>query len=132
MTTASLFDIPAPTPEADVLGAQARIAKARAARDEGMDQAARHASDQWNRYAWDFLYAYLKTHPTLFTDDLWQSDGNPAGLRRPPTTMRAFGPIVQRAAREGLIVKTGEYRPRTFGHLAEGPVWRSLLYPDPA
>lgn len=126
MTTMTLFDA---TPEEDVLDHQARIERARAERDVALDAVG--AVDGWCAYAYEYLRRYLTAHQFLFTDDLWASDTNPDGLVPPPTTMRAFGPVVQRAAREGLIVKSGRYRPRTYGHLAEGPVWRSLLYVPP-
>lgn len=110
---------------------QDRIARAREERDAALAQVAGNAGDDWNTYAWEFLIDYLIHNETLFTDDLWAIGDGP-GLRQPPTTMRALGPLVQRAARRGHIVKTGQYRPRTFGHLAEGPVWKSMLYLDPA
>jgi len=31
-------------------------------------------------------------------------------------------------ARRGLIVKTGQYRPRTQGHGSPADVWKSLIY----
>lgn len=95
---------------------------AREARDAGMAQVDEHADPAWKDYARDWILAYLRTHPTMFTDDLWA-----AGLTK-PHQMRALGPIILSLARQGHIVKTGRYRPRTLGHLAEGPVWHSNLY----
>lgn len=127
----SLFDSPAlPRPEADVLDATTRIAAARAARDRGMQQAADGLA-AWLIYAREYLLAYLREHPTMFTDDLW---GLEPPLREPPPTVegkprrRALGPVVLKLVREGVIVKSGQVRPRTFGHAADGPVWRSLIF----
>lgn len=40
---------------------------------------------------------------------------------------RALGPVFQRAARKGWIVKTDRVRPSVRSHLSGKPVWRSLL-----
>lgn len=127
----SLFDDLQPArPEADVLDAQARITAARVARDAGMQQAA-DGLTHWLVYAREYLLAYLRHHPTMFTDDLWGLD---PPLREPPVTAegkprrRALGPVVLKLVREGAIVKSGRVRPRTFGHAADGPVWQSLIY----
>ncbi len=102
-----------------------RVRAARVRRRDGMTRADEHADSQWRADAWAWLGAYLRTHPTFFADDAW-----PAGCPR-PREARAFGPLVLRAAREGLIRKTGTFRARTSGNLTPAPVWESLVY-DPA
>lgn len=101
-----------------------RTRAARARRRDGMARADDHADSRWKIDAWTWLVAYLRSHPTFFADDVW-----PAGCPR-PAEARAFGPLVLRAAREGLIRKTGTFRPRTSGNLTPAPVWESLVY-DP-
>lgn len=99
-----------------------RMAEARAGRDEGMARASANAGDDWAQYAYEWLYDYCLHHHTMFTDDLWA-----LGLEEPPTTKRALGGVVRRLAGDGVIMKTNLRRPRTYGHLADGPVWRSLI-----
>lgn len=100
-------------------------AAAGAARDDGMTRAYEGSDVAWREYAWSWLIDYLHDHPEMFSDELWS-----AGLEQ-PREMRAFGSLVRKAATAGMIVKTGRTRPRHFGHLAEGPVWRSLIYRGP-
>lgn len=76
----------------------------------------------WRIEARAWLTAYLHDHPTLFVDDIWAL-GCPE-----PTERRAIGSLIQGLARQKLIVKTGEYRPRTQGHGSPADVWRSMLY----
>lgn len=101
---------------------QLTLDDARAQRDEGIERVERRAPASWLDYAFEFVTAYLVEHETLFVDDLWT-----AGLAEPPS-MRALGPIMQRAARDGLMVKTGQWRPSVRSNLSEKPVWRSLIF----
>lgn len=98
------------------------IQAARTERDIALVRVEQAAPDEWKERAWSWLCSYLETHPSFFPDDAWAE-----GLE-PPPELRAFGPIVQRAAREGLIVKTGEFRQRTRGHATAAAVWRSTIF----
>jgi hypothetical protein len=94
---------------------------ARVARDEAMERVETNAGDEWRTEAWAWLHGYLETHGELFPDtDL--RDGPE------PRERRAWGVLVRRALKEGLIVGTGEFRARTRGHCTPGPVYRSLIY----
>lgn len=95
---------------------------AEAERDVAMAAVEDHAPDDWKTTAWEWLLVYLQEHREFFPDDVWR-----AGLAEPPNA-RAFGPLVKRAAHEGLIVRTDQMRPRTRGHATPGPVWRSAIY----
>lgn len=99
--------------------------RAVAERDAGMARAEANAPDGWNDEAYDFVVRYLERHTELHVDDLWN-----VGLPTPPNP-RALGPVLQRAARSGLMVKTGEYRPSVRSHLSPKPVWESLICPRP-
>jgi hypothetical protein len=90
-----------------------------------MAQVDEAADAAWKEYAREWMIWYLKTHPEMFTDDLWD-----LGLEE-PREMRALGPITLSLYHQGFIEKTGRTRPRLFGHLAHGPVWRSLIYRPP-
>lgn len=89
-----------------------------------MAQVDEHAPVEWKQQAWSWLVGYLRTHAEFFPDDVWA-----AGCPVPPER-RAFGPLVQRAAREGLIVKSGRTRPRTLGHATPAEVWNSISYEE--
>lgn len=102
------------------------IETARTERDIALIRVAQAAPDEWKDHAWSWLVDYLEHHATFFPDDAWE-----AGLEAPPE-LRAWGPIVQRAAREGLIVKSGQFRQRTRGHATAAAVWRSMIYRESA
>lgn len=92
------------------------------ARDTGMAAVEEAADPNWMDEAWDALLGWLRTHDEFFVDDFW------AGTRLPiPRESRALGPIVMRASRQGLMEKTGEFRPSVRSNMTEKPVWRSLV-----
>lgn len=101
---------------------EATLFDALRARDEAMAAVEENADDQWKREAWEWLVGYLRTHDEFFPDDAWSE-----GLA-PPRERRAFGPLVQRAARQGLIVKSGRLRQRVRGHGTPAEVWTSTIY----
>jgi hypothetical protein len=101
---------------------QLTLDEAAARRADGMQRADAHASCDWKDEAYEALRAYLETHPTFFCDDLWST-----GLSRPAES-RALGPVIARAARERLMVRSGEHRASVASHLSPKPVWRSLVY----
>lgn len=94
---------------------------AQEARDEALAAVAEHSDPDWRDEAYEFLTRFLEAHQFMHVDDLWA-----AGLPE-PTEMRALGPLMQRAARNGLMVRTGQSRPSVRSHLSEKPVWRSLI-----
>jgi hypothetical protein len=100
------------------------LEQARADRDAAMQQVAEHAPVEWKDRAWSWLLGYLRAHAEFFPDDVWA-----AGCPVPPER-RAFGPLVLKASRAGLIVRTGRTRPRTLGHATSGDVWRSTVYQE--
>lgn len=102
-----------------LLAAEADAARRR---DAALAQVAAGADAAWTAQAWDTLVSYLQAHPTFFVDDLWE-----AGLVE-PREARALGPVVLRAAREGLMRKSGVYRKSVRSNLTEKPVWTSLVY----
>lgn len=94
-------------------------------RDTALQQVAQGADPDWMAAAWDALIVYLKANPTFFVDDFWQS----ATLDRPRES-RALGPIVLRAAREGHMRKSGQFRKSTASNMTEKPVWESKIYTE--
>lgn len=109
-------------PPREVERALSPIEQARRDRDEGLARVEAGADDGWSAYAYAWACAYLRTHDEWFPDDSWS-----LGLAE-PREARAFGPVVLRLIRAGYMVKSGEFRERTRGHAALGPVWRSRIY----
>lgn len=96
-------------------------------RDLGMEMVETGADDGWMDRAWDHLVRYLQGNAEFFVDDFWAG----SGLDRPAES-RALGPLVNRAAREGLMQKSGEFRKSVASNLTEKPVWASLIYEGPS
>ncbi len=95
-------------------------AEARAKRETGMTLVS--ADEEWREKAYNTLVRYLKRHRTFFVDDFW------ADTRLPyPSNARALGPVILRAAREGLMVKSGEYAPSIRSNLSPKPIWHSRI-----
>jgi len=92
-------------------------------RDLALAQVADAADPSWASAAWDALVAYLRSHETFFGDDFWLE----TNLERPRES-RALGPIVLRAARQGLMKKSGEFRPSAQSNMQSKPVWTSLVH----
>jgi uracil-DNA glycosylase len=92
-------------------------------RDQALAQVADAADPEWVTEAWNALVEYLYTHETWFVDDFWSE----TRLRRPKES-RALGPVVLRAARQGLMRKSGQFRKSSASNLTEKPVWQSLIY----
>jgi uracil-DNA glycosylase len=92
-------------------------------RDEALGQVADAADPSWMAAAWDAIVEYLKSHQVFFVDDFWIE----TELERPRES-RALGPVVLRAAREGLMKKSGEFRPSTASNMTAKPCWTSLIY----
>jgi hypothetical protein len=105
---------------ADMVAARLRVSQRR---DAALAQVEANADESWLADAYDALVAYLKGHEEFFVDDWWQRTGF-----REPREARALGPVVMRAARAGLMEKTGNFRKSIRSNMTEKPVWRSLIY----
>jgi hypothetical protein len=66
---------------------------------------------------------YLIEHDEFFVDDFWSDSGLDE-----PCEARALGPLVLRAAREGLMEQKGEFRKSVASNLSPKPVWQSLVH----
>lgn len=76
---------------------------ARAARDDGMQRAVEHAdrvTPMWSDMAYAFLEGYAREHELFTTEDMRFAS---AGTIPSPDEGRAWGGVVQRASRAGLI-----------------------------
>jgi hypothetical protein len=98
------------------------------ARDKGIHQAITHADgvcDRWSDKVYALFYVYLMDHPEPFQMEDFREWGSEV-IEEPPSK-RAFGHIVLRAAREGLITRVG-YAPvkNVTAHRAFASVWKSI------
>ena len=94
-------------------------------RDDGIARAEAHAAPPFIEVALELLREYAETHRRVFCDDVrdW------AGDRFPEThDLRALGAVYKRAARQGVIVRSRDYRPSKYSNLSPKPVWDSLVY----
>jgi hypothetical protein len=102
-------------------------AAARAARDDGMQRAATHADDvvaRWTDNALAFVKAYAQLHQHL-TGEYVRFFAESQGLPAAPDN-RAWGAVMIRAARAGLIEKDGWTTARDpKGHCHPIAQWRS-------
>ncbi|WP_293371474.1 hypothetical protein [Nevskia sp.] len=101
-------------------------------RDRGILNAAigaEHASPGWSIAAFEFLRDYARRHVQFMAEDVIRL-ASVSDIPKPPDG-RAFGSIIQRAVREGLIKKLG-YAPAATSNLSPKCVWQSLIYVDQA
>lgn len=95
------------------------IEQARAARDTAIELVEAFAKEQWLQEAQAALLLTIQTHLEFTTDDIDCST---------PREPRAWGPVVLRAARAGLIENT--YRTRQSSsavcHARPKTIWRVL------
>lgn len=99
--------------------------KAKAARDEARDRVEKNADEDWKAEARRALWEAIKRvgyHGELTTDDIECST---------PREPKVWGPMMTKAAKAGVIEKTGEMRTSTSirCHARPKAVWR-VIHPD--
>lgn len=105
---------------------------ARKARDQGIKQAADHADQEvpkWSDRAFDILCCFCRrpggSNEDFTSEDVRRYAAN-LGLPEPPH-LRAWGGVFQKAARRGMITKTGTTTARaTNVHCAIIATWRAV------
>jgi hypothetical protein len=110
MTQRSLFE-PRTLPEAH---ADAAIA---------MERVEQAADSDWMEQAYAAVELTCRRLPDWISDDVWRESG-----LREPREARALGPVLMRARRAGLCVRTSMQRPSIRSHGSGKPVWRSLIF----
>ena len=94
-------------------------------RDKGIKQAVNHANDKhdkWSDKAYNFLVSYIKSQHEFMTEDL--REASEKEIPKPPSN-RAWGGIVVRAARAGLINKVGFSNVKNpKAHHTPASIWR--------
>lgn len=93
-------------------------------RDEGIARAEGASDAVWRQYAYGKLRDLARTQRTIHVDDLY------AVLEWHPASPNAMGGLWLRAIREGLIERSGEYRPTKLKgkHAHTYPVYASLVW----
>jgi hypothetical protein len=99
---------------------------ARARRDVGMQRAVDHAdrvTDGWREIAISHVDDYARKHAVFLAEDvIADADGK---VPEPPSR-KAWGAVMQRAAREGTIEKAG-YAPARTSNCSPKVLWRSRI-----
>lgn len=99
-------------------------------RDVGMQQSLDHANEKiesWGDKAFEFLLEYIKSHPNFMTEDMRKASNKTIPI---PPSKRAWGPIIVRARREGLIRHTGYQAVKNkTAHRTPASVWRVINTP---
>ena len=101
------------------------LLESRARRDEGISRAVEHADrvrDEWSAEAFNFLCDYARTSVPPFLVEEARAAAESAGLEC-PTDNRAWGGVVQRAVRAGIIVRAGA-APALTSNCSLKPLWR--------
>lgn len=99
------------------------LERTRERRDTGIRRAADHAGSDWQRRARGYLLEWLSRAPGTFLAEDWREWATHRGLDSPPDG-RAFGSVLQSAAKDGLIVKVG-YAPARSSNLSPKVQWRA-------
>ena len=94
-------------------------------RDKGIKQAINNANDtheKWSEKAYKFLVDYIKSHKEFMTEEL-RIDSEKE-IPKPPSN-RAWGGIILRAVRAGLVHRVGFSSVKNIkAHRTPATVWR--------
>ena len=116
-----------PVPSSDLPDLFVQLAEGERLKAEGIAQADLHAAERWRQAAFEAVVLVSGLLPEFTTEDVWaaleQAGRDPLETERNPSAM---GAVMLRAARAGLITKTGTYATSTrpSRHVAEMRVWR--------
>lgn len=103
--------------------AQMSLEDAIAERDVALERVEASSDEEWRDRAFAAVRQTCEQREQFISDDIWtisQLDSTRED--------RALGPVLLRAARAGLCIKTDRVRPSTRSHGSGKPVWRSLIY----
>lgn len=92
-------------------------------RDDGIARSAANSGDDWQDAAFQCLQEYAKRHGQFMTEDV-RFDA--AQLAAPPTA-KAWGQVVRRAKKEGVIADSGTCGRAKSSNLSPKPLWQSLI-----
>ena len=94
-------------------------------RDKGIKQAINNANDtheKWSEKAYKFLTDYIKSHHEFMTEDVRVASEKKIPI---PPSNRAWGGIILRASKAGLISRVGFSNVKNAkAHKTPATVWR--------
>jgi hypothetical protein len=94
-------------------------------RDRGIDKAVKHAElkdPHWKEKAYRFLVQYIDSHGEFMAEDVRMAS---SGVVPVPPSKRAWGGVIVRAARKGLIERVGFRSVKNAkAHCTPAAVWR--------
>lgn len=108
---------------------QLDIFRAREAKNDGIQQAIDHANylmPNWSNDAYSLLIKFLSVHVGTFMAEEVRSYAAMIDFPLPPHA-RAWGGVMQRAAKEGLIQRVGYGKVKNVkAHQANAAIWRQV------
>ena len=100
-------------------------------RDRGIAQAVSHAdreSPNWSDKAYDFLLDFLRTNTKFMAEDVRNAS---VGIVPAPPSNRAWGAVIVRAAKKGIIRKVGFNKVKNpKAHCTPATEWESLYFDE--
>lgn len=122
----TLFDL---QPVAKVPALVLDMKQAKVQRNKGIDKAVTHADEEtvnWSNRAYQFLLAFLNNHNGPFMAEEVRSYADQLDFDLPPSN-RAWGSVVLKAVRSGLIERCGIQAVRNKkAHCANAALWRQI------
>lgn len=91
-------------------------------RDDGIARAAASSGAAWQDKALASVAEYARTHDLFLTESIRFA----LPQLEAPSDLRAWGQVMRRAAKEGLIERVGFARAKS-SNLSPKPLWRSLI-----
>lgn len=96
-------------------------------RDAGIKKAIDHANEtefEWSVQAFGFLLVYIQSNDTFQCEDL---RGQSIGIVPQPPSKRAWGGIIRRASKAGLIKRIGFQNVKNVrAHCTPAAVWETV------
>lgn len=102
---------------------QVSLFEAREETRRAITQVEENADDGWKDQALAAVEKVCRSRYDFISDDIWE-----LGELDSTREDRALGPVLIKAKKLNLCVKTDRVRPSKRSHLSGKPVWRSLLY----
>ena len=100
-------------------------------RDQGIERAVTHADKEipnWQETAFRFLRHYIKTHKEFLAEDVRET--STFEVPEPPSN-RAWGAVMVRAVKEGLIEKNGYKKvSNPLAHKTPATLWKVVEKQD--
>jgi hypothetical protein len=107
---------------------QADVIKAVTVTEEAVSSVEANANAAWRQAAYEALVDHAKTHPRFSAFEVTAAMSKREDVAT--HTLKAMGPIIRKAKKNGIIQHSGEFTANLRGHLSPTPIWNSLVF-DP-